>query len=282
MRSAVKKKRITILVTNDDGVGAPGIKAVAMALRAIGDVWVVAPDRPQSAVGRGMTLHKPLRLMPRGKQIFAVNGTPSDCVNLGLGKLLQDQPPALVVSGINKGLNLGDDVTNSGTVSGAMEGVLHGIPSIAVSQDDEKPCRYPVGADSTVELAKMILKNGLPGDTLLNVNVPNCAIHHIQGVKFTSLSRRQYKNPIIEKVDPRGFHYYWIAGERISLQRQKPSDFEAVSNLMVSITPLHLDMTQYQALKTLRGWESVLNASQKRMSRKAKPLGKSRKKTIRK
>ena len=263
----MKKKDVTILVTNDDGVGAPGIKTVATALKALGNVWVVAPDRPQSAVGRAMTLHKPLRLMQQGKQTFAVNGTPSDCINLGLGKLLQGQSPVLVVSGINKGLNLGDDVTNSGTVSGAMEGVLHGIPSIAVSQDDLESCRYQVAAEYTVDLAKMVLRHGLPRDTLLNVNVPNCASHQIQGVRFTSLSRRQYKNPVIEKVDPRGFNYYWIAGERISLQRQKPSDFDAVSDRMVSITPLHLDMTQYHALKTLRAWESVLNRNPKRSVR---------------
>jgi 5'-nucleotidase len=272
----VKKKEITILVTNDDGVGAPGLQTIAAALKALGNVWVVAPDRPQSAVGRAMTLHKPLRLMQQGKQIYAVNGTPSDCVNLGLGKLLQDQRPALVVSGINKGLNLGDDVTNSGTVSGAMEGVLHGIPSIAVSQDDLESCRYQVAAEYTVDLAKLVLKHGLPGDTLLNINVPNCAVHQIQGVRFTSLSRRQYKNPVIEKVDPRGFNYYWIAGERISLQRQKPSDFEAVSDRMVSITPLHLDMTQYDALRTLRAWESVLNRNRKVLVRKGGPRAKAK------
>lgn len=273
----MKKKEITILITNDDGVGAPGIKTLAMAMKELGDVWVVAPDRPQSAVGRAMTLHKPLRLVQHGKQTFAVNGTPSDCINLGLGKLLQNQRPALIVSGINKGLNLGDDVTNSGTVSGAMEGVLHGVPSLAVSQDDQEPCRYQIAADYTLDLAKMVLTYGLPGDTLLNVNVPNCFPHQMQGVKFTSLSRRQYKNPVIEKVDPRGFNYYWIAGERISLQRQKPSDFEAVSNRMVSITPLHLDMTQYQALKTLRSWESVLNAGQKLPSPSPRPPVKLRK-----
>lgn len=265
---------MTILVTNDDGVGAPGIKAVATALKGLGNVWIVAPDRPQSAVGRAMTLHKPLRLMQQGKQIFSVNGTPSDCINLGLGKLLQSQRPALIVSGINKGVNLGDDVTNSGTVSGAMEGVLHGIPSIAVSQEDQEPCRYHVAAAYTVDLAKMVLQHGIPGDTLLNVNVPNCLSHHIGGVRFTSLSRRQYKNPVIEKVDPRGLYYYWIAGERISLQRQKPSDFDAVSKRMVSITPLHLDMTQYQALKTLRAWESVLNRNKKVSVQRGRPRAK--------
>ncbi len=173
-------------------------------------------------------------------------------------------------------------MTNSGTVSGAMEGVLHGIPSIAVSQDDLESCRYHLAADYTLDLAKMVLKHGLPGDTLLNVNVPNCSSHQIQGVRFTSLSRRQYKNPVIEKVDPRGFNYYWIAGERISLQRQKPSDFEAVSNRMVSITPLHLDMTQYHALKTLRAWESVLNRNLKASARKGRPATKPKRETKKK
>ena len=237
-------------------------------MKKLGEVWVVAPDRPQSAVGRAMTLHKPLRLHQIQKNWFAVNGTPTDCINLGLGKLLDGQLPVLIVSGINKGLNLGDDVTNSGTVSGAMEGLLHGIPSIAVSQDDQEICRYHVAAEMTHNLAKMVLKQGLPSDTLLNVNVPNYPLSQIQGVKFTSLSKRQYKDPVIEKVDPRGLSYFWIAGERISSQRQKPSDFEAVSNQMVSITPLHLDMTQYKALKVLCQWEPTLNLRKRGRKRK--------------
>lgn len=270
----MRKKGVNILLTNDDGIGAPGLKILASALKELGEVWVVAPDRPQSAVGRAMTLHKPLRLHSIRKSWFAVNGTPTDCINLGLGKLLEGKPPVLIVSGINKGLNLGDDVTNSGTVSGAMEGLLHGIPSIAVSQDDQEPCRYRVAASYTLDLARMVLKHGIPQDTLLNVNVPNCPLNQIDSVKFTSLSKRKYKNPIIEKVDPRGGHYYWIAGERISWQRQKPSDFEAISNRMISITPLHLDMTQYKALKLMRQWEPSLNrggnVSGKKMVKKAK------------
>ncbi len=270
------KKIANVLLTNDDGIAAPGLKILALAMKELGEVWVVAPDRPQSAVGRAMTLHKPLRLHAVRKGWFAVNGTPTDCINLGLGKLLEEHPPDLIVSGINKGLNLGDDVTNSGTVSGAMEGLLHGIPSIAVSQDDQESCRYRVAAGYTLKLARMVLKHGLPQDTFLNVNVPNCPFNQIHSVKFTSLSRRKYKNPIIEKIDPRGGHYYWIAGEKISWQRQKPSDFEAISNRMISITPLHLDMTQYKALKLLRQWEPSLNREGKMAGKKVVQKNKKR------
>ena len=273
-KSVARNERVKILLTNDDGIGAVGLKTLASALKGLGEVWVVAPERPQSAVGRAMTLHKPLRLTQLGKRKFAVNGTPADCVTLAVGKLMERHKPDIIVSGINKGLNIGDDVTNSGTVSGAIEGMLHGIPSIAVSQDDEEHCRFQVAGTYVLRLAKLVLQCGLPKDLLLNMNVPNCPLTKIAGVTMTSLSQRRYLNPIIEKVDPRGRHYYWIAGERVSWQRKKTSDHEAVSNRMVSITPLHLDMTQYQALKALRTWESTLNLNSKSLVRKSKPRDK--------
>ena len=273
-KSDARDTQVRILLTNDDGIGAVGLTALGSALKGLGEVWVVAPERPQSAVGRAMTLHKPLRLTQLGKRKFAVNGTPADCVTLAVGKLMEKHKPDLIVSGINKGLNIGDDVTNSGTVSGAIEGMLHGIPSIAVSQDDEEPCRFQVAGTYVLRLAKLVLQFGLPKDLLLNMNVPNCPLTKIAGVTMTSLSQRRYLNPIIEKVDPRGRQYYWIAGERVSWQRKKTSDHEAVSNRMVSITPLHLDMTEYQALKTLRTWESTLNLNSKSVGRKGKPRDK--------
>ena len=231
-KSFAKNKRVKILLTNDDGIGALGLKTLASGLKGLGEVWVVAPERPQSAVGRAMTLHKPLRLTQLGKRKFAVNGTPADCVTLAVGNLMERHKPDLIVSGINKGLNIGDDVTNSGTVSGAIEGMLHGIPSIAVSQDDEEHCRFQVAATYVLRLAKQVLQFGLPKDLLLNMNVPNCPLTNIAGVTMTSLSQRRYLNPIIEKVDPRGRHYYWIAGERVSWQRKKTSDHEAVSRIV--------------------------------------------------
>ncbi|MEC4670604.1 MAG: 5'/3'-nucleotidase SurE [Nitrospirota bacterium] len=251
---------MNILVTNDDGIESPGLKALAQAMKKLGEVWVVAPERPQNAVGRAITLHKPLRLKYVKKRTFAVNGTPVDCVTLGFGQLLKDQQPGLVISGINKGLNLGDDVTNSGTVAAALEGAIRGIPSIAISLDGQRVFRYSVAALVVQRVADMVLRLGLPPDTLLNVNVPDLPLGGIKGVKFTSLTRRRYKNPVIERTDPRGGKYYWIAGEQVSWRRYRDSDLEAVTEGMVSITPLHFDMTHYQALKSLKSWESDLHS----------------------
>lgn len=253
-----------ILVVNDDGIFSPGLRALAKAMRKLGDVWVVAPERAQNAMGRAITLHKPLRISPIQKQMFAVNGTPSDCVTLGIGQLLKGQGPALIVSGINKGLNLGDDVTNSGTVSAGLEGVIRGVPSIAVSLDGQSSFKFDVAAAVAYSIAKKVLRSGLSPETLLNVNVPKCLLKDLRGVKITSLSRKKYKDPVVEKTDPRGGKYYWIAGEQISWGREKGSDVEAISNNMVSITPLHIDLTQYQAVKTLRGWESGLTRQMRR------------------
>jgi len=251
---------MTILVANDDGIDSPGIRALVKTLKSLlGDVWVVAPDRAQNAMGRAITLHKPLRLTQVGRQMFSVNGTPSDCITLAVGQILKDQKIDLVVSGINKGLNLGDDVTNSGTVAAALEGAIRGIPSIAVSMDGRNRFRFALGARVALEVAKMVSKNGLPADTLLNVNIPDLQANSLKGMKFTSLSRRRYKNPVVEKTDPRGGTYYWIAGEQVSWNRKKHSDVDAISQGFVSLTPLHFDMTQYRALTKMQSWEQNLN-----------------------
>ncbi len=248
-----------ILVTNDDGIDAPGIRALAKSMEALGEVWVVAPEKTQNAVGRAMTLHKPLRLRQMQVRWFAVNGTPADCVTLAVCKLLETTVPALVVSGINKGWNLGDDVTNSGTVAGALEGMLHGIPSMAISLDDCPRASYAVAAYYAVQLAERILKSGLPEGTILNVNVPGSKKETIAGIQFTSLSQRRYHKPVVEKIDPRGGSYFWIAGERQSWARKKPSDHDAVERNMVSVSPLHLDLTDYVALNTLKSWGKSLS-----------------------
>ncbi|MFM8552295.1 MAG: 5'/3'-nucleotidase SurE [Nitrospiraceae bacterium] len=249
-----------ILVTNDDGIDSPGLHALADALRPLGDVWVVAPDRERTAVAHALTLHKPLRLNRLGRQIFSVNGTPSDCVNLALKKVLPTQP-ALIVSGINRGVNLGDDVTYSGTVSAALEGTILGIPSIAVSQEagrDGRTFRFDVAAAYAVRVARAVLIHGLPAETLVNVNAPDRPKSRIKGVKVTSLSRRWFHDPIVEKVDPHGRKYYWIAGTRVSWERRKDADHEAVRQGFVSVTPIHLDITNYGALEQLRQWEPML------------------------
>ncbi len=248
-----------ILVTNDDGIDAPGIRALAKALAALGEVWVVAPEKMQNAVGRAMTLHKPLRLRQMRARWFAVNGTPADCVTLAICHLLETDLPQLVVSGINKGWNLGDDVTNSGTVAGALEGMLHGIPSMAVSLEDCPQASYTVAGYYAEQLAKHIFKSSLPEGTILNVNVPGSKKEAIVGFQFTSLSQRRYHKPVVEKIDPRGGSYFWIAGERESWARKKPSDHNAVEKNMVSVTPLHLDLTDYDALNRLKSWGKSLS-----------------------
>ena len=248
-----------ILVTNDDGIDAPGIRALAKAMATLGEVWVVAPEKTQNAVGRAMTLHKPLRLRQMRSRWFAVNGTPADCVTLAVCNLLETTMPVLVLSGINKGWNLGDDVTNSGTVAGALEGMLHGIPSMAVSLEDCPGVSYAVAAHYAVQLAERILKSGLPEGTILNVNVPGSKKKAIAGIQFTSLSQRRYHKPVVEKIDPRGESYFWIAGERQSWARKKPSDHDAVDRNLVSVTPLHLDLTDYVALNTLKSWGKILS-----------------------
>jgi 5'-nucleotidase len=166
-----------------------------------------------------------------------------------------------VISGINKGLNLGDDVTNSGTVAGAIEGMLHGIPSMAVSLEDLPKIQYSVAGHFAFLVAKRVLECGIPQNTMLNVNVPACGIENIAGIQLTCLSQRRYQNPVVEKIDPRGIAYFWIAGERVSWARGKPSDHDAVSQKMVSISPMHLDLTDYPALQALKGWEKTLFSS---------------------
>jgi 5'-nucleotidase len=244
---------MTILVTNDDGIGSLGIQTLARRLARLGTVWVIAPDRERTAVGHALTLHKPLRLMPVKPRWFAVNGTPTDCVNLAVKHVLR-RPPALVVSGVNRGVNLGDDVTYSGTVSAALEGAILGIPSIAVSQDGRDRFFFEAAADYALVVARAVLRHGLSPGTLLNVNVPNRPRAGIKGICVTRLSRRRFENPIIEKTDPRGRKYYWIAGTRITWSRQRDSDYTALRRGLVSVTPLHLDMTHEEALEELRQW----------------------------
>jgi 5'-nucleotidase len=245
-----------LLVTNDDGVHAPGLLALAAALEPVGEVYVVAPDREQSAVGHALTLHRPLRAERLGERRFAVNGTPSDCVNLGVLGLLPGEPK-LVVSGINHGANLGDDVTYSGTVSAAMEGALLGIPSVAVSLAAPES----EGFEEAGRVARLItmrtLVEGLPPKTLLNVNVPG---GRPRGIRFTRLGHRVYKEKIVEERDPRGRVYYWIGGGPPLWDQREASDILAVQDGYVSVTPLQMDLTHYEALRRLGEWAAGLNA----------------------
>jgi 5'-nucleotidase len=269
-----------ILVTNDDGIASPGLHALARAMRPLGQVWVVAPDRERTAAGHALTLHKPLRITRVGPRIFAIDGTPTDCVNLALKKLLR-RTPALVVSGINRGVNLGDDVTYSGTVSAALEGTIMGIPSIAVSQETGRIFRHEAAAFYASRVARAVLRYGLPAETLLNVNVPDRPKARIAGVRVAALSRRRFDEPIIEKTDPHGRKYYWIAGTRVSWSRQSDSDHELLRRGFVTLTPIHLDVTHHEAMEQLREWEALIANGRKRgfsgLSRLSGSFGSTRK-----
>lgn len=245
-----------ILVTNDDGIFSEGIKRLATALSEIAEVVVVAPDREQSAMGHALTLARPLRMQKVQESWYAVDGTPTDCVNLGVLSLMKDNPPDLVCSGINFGLNLGDDVTYSGTVSATFEGTLLGIPSVAFSQEVGEGFSFGPAAELARTIVETLRTEELPRDLLLNVNVP---AGPIQGVRFTRLGRRVYKQSVIEKLDPRGRKYYWIAGTP-QWDRASGTDYEAISTGHVSVTPLHLDLTYYPGLESFASLRDKLSA----------------------
>lgn len=247
-----------ILVTNDDGVHSEGITSLATALSQVAKVVVVAPDRERNAASHALTLHKPLRVDEIRKDVYSVNGTPTDCVNLAVLNLLKS-PPSLIVSGINKGGNLGDDVTYSGTVSAAIEGMLFGIPSVAISQVGDKEYHFPSAATFATRLAGLILDRGLDKDTLLNVNVPDLSSRAIKGILFTSLGKRLYEgNSVIEKTDPRGKKYYWIGVPGLKWADLGNTDNKAIEDGKISITPLHLNLTHYKVLEQLHTWEKEL------------------------
>jgi 5'-nucleotidase len=238
-----------ILVTNDDGVTSEGIHALADAMRPLGDVLVVAPLQEASAIGHALTLRRPLRIETISDGVYGVDGTPTDCVNLGCAILLKGQLPDLVVSGINKGWNLGDDITYSGTVSGALEGALLGPPGIAVSLKRSRTYDFGPSASAAAKVAAAVLKHGLPARTFININVPSGAP---KGMRVTSQAKRNHVTKIDARTDPRGSAYYWIEE---ALDEYHPdsgrSDHEAVRDGYVSVTPLQPDMTAYDALEQL-------------------------------
>ena len=246
-----------ILVTNDDGVHAPGIKALREALAQRGEVHVVAPDREVSACAQSLTLKHPLRAERVEERIHAVDGTPADCVNLALVKLLPRRPD-LVVSGINRGANLGEDVFYSGTVGGAREGTFFGVPSIAISLAARAEADFAPAAEFAIKLASLVLEKGLPERTLLNVNVPPGAP---MGAVITVQGRREHEGTILEGLDPRRRTYYWIEEGRDSWVRDEVSDINAIRKGLISITPLQTDTTHHAVLQAFRGWQKSLNGS---------------------
>jgi 5'-nucleotidase len=234
-----------ILVTNDDGVYSEGLHALADALRSVGDVTIVAPLGEASAIGHALTIARPLRLERLRDGVYSVDGTPADCVNLGIVHVL-DGLPDLVVSGINKGYNLGDDVTYSGTVGGALEGALLGVPGIAVSLERTKdPFDFGPAAAAAERVAAQVLRHGLPPRTLLNINVPRGPLH---GVKVTVQGMRNHITKVTASVDPRGRPYYWIEEGEDTYADGERADHVAVRAGYVSVTPLQPDLTAFALL----------------------------------
>jgi 5'-nucleotidase len=244
-----------ILVTNDDGVHAPGIKALAAALRGVGSVHVVAPDREVSACAQSLTLTRPLRAETVEPFVHAVDGTPADCVNLAIVKLLGRRPD-LVVSGINRGANLGDDIFYSGTVGGAREGTFFGVPSIAMSLAAKSDPDFSHAAAFAARVARLVLDKGLPERTLLNVNVPSGVP---QGVAVTVQGRREHEGTILEGLDPRRRTYYWIEEGRDHWASDGVSDIAAIRAGLISISPLQTDTTHHAVLGAFRDWQKALS-----------------------
>jgi len=257
-----------ILLTNDDGVQAPGLLALAQCLAEVGDVTVLAPDRNWSASGHVKTMHRPLRAWPTtladGSSALACDGAPSDCVALGLLGLVSPKID-LVVSGINPSANVGHDVTYSGTVTAAMEAAIAGIAGIAVSldshADEDGQVDYRGAAEITRQVAKEVTAAGLPQGVFLNVNVPYLSLEEMNGVHITRQGLRVYRDALVERLDPRGRPYYWIGGEAPSGVPEPGTDFWALQQGMVSITPLQLDLTATDDLSEFERWPHTLTGN---------------------
>lgn len=246
--------RARILVANDDGIDAPGIKVLERIARTLSkDVWVVAPSAEQSAVAHSLTVRRPLRIEQHGRRRFAVDGTPTDSVLLGVRQILADRRPDLVLSGINRGCNMGDDVTYSGTVAAAMEGTLLGIPSIALSQQvsGDDPVKWSTSADWAAEIIRQVTSVGWSRNVLINVNFPDLPADRVTGVEVVRQGKRKIGDELTERIDPRGRPYYWVGGVRAEESGIPGTDIEAVSRGKVAVTPLCVDFTSTESMDRL-------------------------------
>lgn len=249
-----------VLLTNDDGIHAPGINALRARMEQVEglEVWAVAPDRERSASGHAITMYRPLfpikvEIPGATAPCYSVTGTPADSAKLAIEALLPRRPD-LVISGINRGANLGTDLFYSGTVAAALEGPILHIPAIAVSLDSWESKDYSVAADFTATLALKVLQEGLPDGTLLNVNVPALKREEIKGVRVTKMGRRLYRDQWDRRQDPRGRTYYWLAGELMELDNDNDSDVAATEAGYISVTPVQLDLTRYDQIARLHLW----------------------------
>ena len=242
-----------ILLSNDDGYQAPGLRCLAAALTPLADIRVVAPDRNRSAASNSLTLENPIRAWREDDGVVRVDGTPTDCVHLAITGLL-DEEPDMVIAGINAGSNMGDDVIYSGTVAAAMEGRFLGLPAIAVSLVGEELRHYDSAARAVVQLLERLQNDPLPADTILNVNVPDIPWEAIEGFEATRLGRRHKSEPVVKMQDPRGRDIYWVGPVGAEQDAGPGTDFFAVRNHRVSLTPLHVDLTRYRALDQVASW----------------------------
>ena len=246
---------MNILLSNDDGYQAPGLQVLAAELAGIGEIHVVAPDRDRSGASNSLTLDSPIRAKQADSGFFCVDGTPTDCVHLAITGLLESEPD-MVVSGINSGANMGDDVLYSGTVAAAMEGRFLGYPAIAVSMatEGERPQHYATAARVALELVQRVMAGTLPADTILNVNVPDVPWDELRGMQATRLGHRHKSEPVIKELDPRGRPVYWVGPVGPEQDSGPGTDFHAVRSGYVSITPLDVDLTRYDAIDGIASW----------------------------
>jgi 5'-nucleotidase len=242
-----------ILISNDDGYFAPGLACLAQAVATVADVVVVAPERNRSGASNSLTLDRPLNLRKAQNGFYYVNGTPTDCIHLAVTGMLDTQPD-MVISGINSGANMGDDTIYSGTVAAATEGFLLGIPSIAVSLAGGESVYYETAARVVVDLVLRFQKNTHAHPWLLNVNVPDIPHDQLQGMSVTRLGKRHKAEPVVRASNPHGETVYWVGAAGKAQDAGEETDFYAVHNKRVSVTPLQMDLTQYSQLDAVRGW----------------------------
>jgi 5'-nucleotidase len=257
---------LRILVSNDDGIQSPGLHALVRELRGWGELWVVAPDREQSAVGHAITLSEPIRLFPWANiegadHTFAISGTPADCVKLALTELMP-QAPDLVISGINRGENTGISVIYSGTVSAATEGTINGLPSLAVSLGSFTSTRFDDAAWISRAVAELVIRRGLPPDTFLNVNIPDLPMERMRGVRVVRQGRARFQETFMKRADPRGKVYYWMDGAKVPLD-ETDTDGAALHEGYVTVTPICLDFTHRAFLRDLQSWPFELTSQVK-------------------
>jgi 5'-nucleotidase len=250
---AALRRDVNILISNDDGYLSRGIQALAAALATLGTIHVVAPERDRSGASNSLTLDTPIRARTATNGFTCVDGTPTDCVHLAITGLLE-QEPDMVVAGINAGANLGDDVLYSGTVAAAMEGRYLGFPALAISLAGENPQHYDTAARVAVELVQRVQSGTLPADTILNVNVPDLPWEQLKGMQATRLGHRHKSEPVVRMHDPRGRPVYWVGPAGSEQDAGPGTDFHAVRSAYVSITPLDVDLTRYEAIERVASW----------------------------